>query len=224
MAVTFVSTCTWRFMSGRRTSKHKGLPTRAETWEGRYDELTTFLPTGAAYNGGYIVDHDVRDTGPKASVDLIVAFPPDFNDWSTQPATSNKVFSTSGTVDDSGHTLFTTAPYPTSIEAKRTLVARVHSSRYRYYAASLPLGPRFSTEATGQNPKKLRDEIIVTAKFADGVEKVRTYNSIASCEANVSAAVGMDITTSVEDFTAQEIDGTPWYECHDEVVKGYEPA
>jgi hypothetical protein len=227
MSASLVSNCNWRFITGRRSGRAKGLPARTHTWEGRFDQLDAFLalyPVGAEHEGGYIIDRDIRDLVPKSEVDLILALPPDFEAFKVRPGTSNKVYSKTGTVDDSGHTLFTTTPYPTSIEATRTLSARVHASTYLYFCASLPATSRFSTEVTGQNPRKLSDEIVVTGRFADGGETVITYRSYASAPANVQAAIDLDIRDSVEGFDANEIEGTPWFECSDQVVRGYEEA
>lgn len=225
MGVLFKSNCAWRFVSGRRSGRAKGLPSRTHSWEGRYDELETFLatyPLSAAHEGGYIVDRDIRDMVPKSEVDLILAMPPDFNAYSVSPSVANKVFQKSGTVNDAAHTLFPETPYPTTIEAARTISARVHASTYRYFAPNLPLSARFSAEVTGQNPRILSDEIVVTARYADGLETVITYSSYASAPANVRSAIDMDIVASVESSQGTPIDGTPWYECQDQVIRGYE--
>lgn len=234
MGVAFKSNTAWRFVSGRRSGRAKGLPSRTHTWEGRYDQLESFLatyPLGAEHEGGYIIDHDIRDTAPKAEADLILAMPPSFVDYSSAPSVANKVFQKTGTVTDSGHTLFpirtgVAAPndYPNAIEAARTLSARVHGTVYRYFAATLPLAARFSEEVTGQNPRILSDEIIVTGRYTDGLETVITYRSYASAPANVQTAIDIDIAASVESFQGTPIDGTPWYECQDQVIRGYEEA
>lgn len=225
MGVLFKSNCAWRFVSGRRSGRAKGLPSRTHSWEGRYDELETFLatyPLSAAHEGGYIVDRDIRDMVPKSEVDLILAMPPDFDGYSVSPSVTNKVFQKSGTVNDAAHTLFPEQPYPTTIEAARTISARVHASTYRYFAPDLPLSARFSAEVTGQNPRILSDEIVVTARYTDGLETVITYSSYASAPANVRSAIDIDIVASVESSQATPIDGTPWYECQDQVIRGYE--
>jgi len=225
MGVLFKSNCAWRFVSGRRSGRAKGLPSRTHSWEGRYDELETFLatyPLSAAHEGGYIVDRDIRDMVPKSEVDLILAMPPDFNAYSVSPSVANKVFQKSGTVNDAAHTLFPETPYPTTIEAARTISARVHASTYRYFAPNLPLSARFSAEVTGQNPRILSDEIVVTARYPDGLETVITYSSYASAPANVRSAIDIDIVASVESSQGTPIDGTPWYECQDQVIRGYE--
>ncbi len=225
MGALFKSNCAWRFVSGRRSGRAKGLPSRTHSWEGRYDELETFLatyPLSAAHAGGYIVDRDIRDMVPKSEVDLILAMPPDFDAYSVSPSVTNKVFQKSGTVDDAAHTLFPETPYPTTIEAARTISARVHASTYRYFAPNLPLSARFSAEVTGQNPRILSDEIVVTARYTDGLETVITYSSYASAPANVRSAIDIDIVASVESSQATPIDGTPWYECQDQVIRGYE--
>lgn len=225
MGVIFKSDCAWRFVSGRRSGRAKGLPSRTHSWEGRYDELETFLatyPLSAAHAGGYIVDRDIRDMVPKSEVDLILAMPPDFDAFSVVPSVTNKVFQKSGTVNDAAHTLFPETPYPTTIEAARTISARVHASTYRYFAPNLPLSARFSAEVTGQNPRILSDEIVVTARYTDGLETVITYSSYASAPANVRSAIDIDIVASVESSQATPIDGTPWYECQDQVILGYE--
>ena len=225
MGVLFKSNCAWRFVSGRRSGRAKGLPSRTHSWEGRYDELETFLatyPLSAAHEGGYIVDRDIRDMVPKSEVDLILAMPPDFNAYSVSPSVANKVFQKSGTVNDAAHTLFPETPYPTTIEAARTISARVHASTYRYFAPNLPLSARFSAEITGQKPRILSDEIVVTARYPDGLETVITYSSYASAPANVRSAIDIDIVASVESSQATPIDGTPWYECQDQVIRGYE--
>jgi hypothetical protein len=227
MGVVFKSNTAWRFVSGRRSGRAKGLPSRTHTWEGRYDQLESFLatyPLAAAHEGGYIIDHDIRDTAPKAEVDLVLALPPSFVDYSSSPSVANKVFQKTGTVTDAAHTLFTKTPYPTSIEAARTLSARVHSTTYRYFAADLPLAARFDTEVTGQNPRILSDDIIVTARFEDGGETIVTYRSYASAPAIVQTAIDIDVATSIESFQATPIDGTPWYQCQDQVIRGYEEA
>jgi hypothetical protein len=226
MSVIFKSNCAWRFVSGRRSGRAKGLPARTHTWEGRYDQLESFLatyPLGAEHEGGYIIDHDIRDTAPKAEVDLILAMPPSFVDYSSSPSVANKVFQKTGTVTDTGHTLYTTTPYPTTITAARTLSARVHATTYRYFAADLPLAARFDTEVTGQNPRILSDQIIVTARFEDGSEKTGNF-TYASAPANVRTAIDINVATSVESFQGTPIDGTPWYECQDQVIRGYEEA
>ena len=225
MGVLFKSNCAWRFVSGRRSVRAKGLPSRTHSWEGRYDELETFLatyPLSAAHAGGYIVDRDIRDMVPKSEVDLILAMPPDFDAYSVSPSVTNKVFQKSGTVNDAAHTLFPETPYPTTIEAARTISARVHASTYRYFAPNLPLSARFSAEVTGQNPRILSDEIVVTARYTDGLETVITYSSYASAPTNVRSAIDIDIVASVESSQATPIDGTPWYECQDQVIRGYE--
>ena len=232
MGVIFKSNCAWRFVSGRRSGRAKGLPSRTHSWEGRYDELETFLatyPLSAAHAGGYIVDRDIRDMVPKSEVDLILAMPPDFDAYSVVPSVTNKVFQKSGTVNDAAHTLFPirtgVAPpndYPNAIEAARTISARVHASTYRYFAPNLPLSARFSAEVTGQNPRILSDEIVVTARYTDGLETVITYSSYASAPANVRSAIDIEIVASVESSQGTPIDGTPWYECQDQVIRGYE--
>jgi len=225
MGVLFKSDCAWRFVSGRRSGRAKGLPSRTHSWEGRYDQLETFLatyPLSAAHEGGYIVDRDIRDMVPKSEVDLVLAMPPDFNAYSVSPSVANKVFQKSGTVNDAAHTLFPETPYPTTIEAARTISARVHASTYRYFAPNLPLSARFSAEVTGQNPRILSDEIVVTARYSDGLETVITYSSYASAPANVRSAIDIEIVASVESSQGTPIDGTPWYECQDEVIRGYE--
>ena len=225
MGVLFKSNCAWRFVSGRRSGRAKGLPSRTHSWEGRYDELETFLatyPLSAAHAGGYIVDRDIRDMVPKSEVDLILAMPPDFDAYSVSPSVTNKVFQKSGTVNDAAHTLFPETPYPTTIEAARTICARVHASTYRYFASNLPPIARFSEEVTGQNPRILSDEIVVTARYTDGLETVITYSSYASAPDNVRSAIDIDIVDSVESLQATPIDGTPWYECRDQVIRGYE--
>jgi hypothetical protein len=227
MSASLVSNCDWRFITGRRSGRAKGLPARTHIWEGRFDQLDAFLalyPVGAPHEGGYIIDRDIRDLVPKSEVDLILALPPDFEAFKVRPGMSNKVYSKTGTVDDSGHTLFTTTPYPTSIEATRTLSARVHASTYLYFAPALPLASRYTAEVTGQNPRILSDEIIVTARYDGGHEKNRTYPGYAYAPANVKAAIDLDIRDSVEGFDAKEIEGTPWFECSDTVVRGYEEA
>ena len=225
MSVVFKSNCAWRFVSGRRSGKAKGLPARTDTWHGRYDQLDTFLdsyPVGALYAGGYIIDRDVRDTAPKSEVDLVLALPPDFNAYSAAPSVANKVFQKSGAVTDDDHTLFPDEPYPTSIEAARTISARVHATTYRYFSSNLPISARFYTEVTGQNPKILSDQIVVTAKDGAGKDTPLTYSSYASAPANVRSAIDIEIVASVESSQGTPIDGTPWYECQDEVIKGYE--
>ena len=232
MSVSFVSNCAWRFVSGRRSGRAKGLPARTHTWEGRYDQLDAFLalyPVGTEHAGGYIIDHDIRDTAPKSEVDLVLVLPPDFEAYSAAPAVANKVFQKTGTVDDSAHTLFpirpgVTAPadYPETIEAARTLSARVHATTYRYFAPALPLASRYTAEVTGQNPRILSDEIIVTARYTDGLEKIITYRSYGNAPANVQTAIDLAILATVESFQGTPIDGTPWYECQDQIIRGYE--
>jgi hypothetical protein len=220
MALTFVSNCAFRFISQTKRQKARGLPTRTVTWTGRYDALDAFValyPISSQYGTGWITDLDIKDTTPEASVDIIIADPPDFSGYSVKPSTTVKTFTASGTLD--GTTLFPDDEITTT-EAKRSTSARVHQSTYRYYASQLPLGPRFDTEVTGQNPTILRDSITVTAHLTAGGDKTIVY-SYASAPALVKAVVAYTTESVNTDFSADPIDGSPWYDCTDTVIRGF---
>ena len=220
MALTFVANCAWRFTTQSLKRKALGLPGRTVTWTGRYDTLDAFLalyPLKSIYGSGYITDVDIKDTTPEASVDLIIVDPPDFSTYSVKPSTTIKTFTASGTLD--GATLFPDDEITTT-EAKRSTSARVHQSTYRYYASQLPLGPRFDTEVTGQNPTILRDSVIVTAHLTAGGDKTATF-SFANAPAEVRAVVKYTTASMNTDFSADPIDGSPWFECTDTVIRGF---
>ena len=223
MALTFVANCAFRFISQIKRQKALGLPTRTVTWTGRYDALDAFValyPTSSQYGTGWITDLDIKDTTPEASVDIIIADPPDFSRYSVKPSTTVKTFTASGTLDGTGIFPDEGTDGITSTEAKRSTSARVHQSTYRYYASQLPLGPRFDTEVTGQNPTILRDSVIVTAHLAKGGDKTATF-TFASAPAEVRAVVGYTTESINTDFSADPIDGSPWYECTDTVIRGF---
>ena len=220
MALTFVANCAWRFTTQSLKRKALGLPGRTVTWTGRYDTLDAFLalyPLKSIYGSGYITDVDIKDTTPEASVDLIIVDPPDFSTYSIKPSTTIKTFTASGTLD--GATLFPDDEITTT-EAKRSTSARVHQSTYRYYASQLPLGPRFDTEVTGQNPTILRDSITVTAHLTAGGDKTIVY-SYSTAPAIVKTAVAYTTQSVNTDFSADPIDGSPWFECSDTVIRGF---
>jgi hypothetical protein len=220
MALTFVANCAWRFTTQSLKRKALGLPGRTVTWTGRYDTLDAFLalyPLKSIYGSGYITDVDIKDTTPEASVDLIIVDPPDFSTYSIKPSTTVKTFTAAGTLD--GTTLFPDDEITTT-EAKRSTSARVHQSTYRYYASQLPLGPRFDTEVTGQNPTILRDSITVTAHLTAGGDKTIVY-SYGNAPAIVKTAVAYTTQSVNTDFSADPIDGSPWFECSDTVIRGF---
>ena len=220
MALTFVANCAWRFTTQSLKRKALGLPGRTVTWTGRYDTLDAFLalyPLKSIYGSGYITDVDIKDTTPEASVDLIIVDPPDFSTYSVKPSTTIKTFTASGTLD--GATLFPDDEITTT-EAKRSTSARVHQSTYRYYASQLPLGPRFDTEVTGQNPTILRDSITVTAHLTVGGDKTIVY-SYRNAPAIVKTTVAYTTESTNTDFSADPIDGSPWFECTDTVIRGF---
>ena len=224
MALTFVANCAFRFVSQTKRNKSRGLPTRTVTWTGRYDTLDAFIalyPLGSQYGTGYITDHDIKDTTPEASVDLIIVDPPDFSTYSVKPSTTVKTFTASGTLDGTGIFPDEGTNGITSTEAKRSTSARIHQSTYRYYASQLPLGPRFDTEVTGQNPTILRDSVIVTAHLAAGGDKTATF-TFANAPAEVRAVVAFTTESTNTDFSADPIDGSPWYECTDTVIRGFQ--
>jgi hypothetical protein len=223
MALTFVANCAWRYTTQSLKRKALGLPGRTVTWTGRYDTLDAFLalyPLKSVYGTGYITDIDIKDTTPEASVDLIIVDPPDFATYSVKPSTTVKTFTASGTLD--GTIIFPDekAVDITSTEAKRSTSARVHQSTYRYYASQLPLGPRFDTEVTGQNPTILRDSVIVTAHLAAGGDKTATF-TFKNAPAEVRAVVKYTTESTNTDFSADPIDGSPWFECTDTVIRGF---
>lgn len=220
MALTFVANCVYRFISQTKRLKANGLPSRTVTWTGRYDTLDAFLalyPLFSEYDTGYITDIDIKDITPEASVDFIIVDPPDFAAYSVKPSTTVKTFTVANTLD--GTTLFPDDDITTT-EAKRSTSARVHQSTYRYYASQLPLGPRFDTEVTGQNPTILRDSIIVTAHLTAGGDKTISY-TFANAPALVKAAVAYTIESVNTDFSGDPIDGSPWFECIDTVIRGF---
>lgn len=224
MALTFVANCAWRFTTQNLKRKALGLPGRTVTWTGRYDTLDAFLalyPLKSIYGTGYITDIDIKDTTPEASVDLIIVDPPDFSTYSIKPSTTIKTFTASGTLD--GTSIFPDegADNITSTEAKRSTSARIHQSTYRYYASQLPLGPRFDTEVSGQNPTILRDSVIVTAHLAAGGDKTVTF-TFKNAPAEVRAVVAYKTESTNTDFSADPIDGSPWYECTDTVIRGFQ--
>jgi len=223
MALTFVANCAWRFTTQSLKRKALGLPGRTVTWTGRYDTLDAFLalyPLKSIYGSGYITDVDIKDTTPEASVDLIIVDPPDFSTYSVKPSTTIKTFTASGTLDGTSIFPDEKAVDITSTEAKRSTSARVHQSTYRYYASQLPLGPRFGTEVTGQNPTILRDSVIVTAHLTAGGDKTATF-SFANAPAEVRAVVKYTTDSMNTDFSADPIDGSPWFECTDTVIRGF---
>ncbi len=222
MGVHFQSNCDWRFTEGRRRGAASELPQRVHTWTGRYDQLETFLdtyPLGALHEGGYIVDRDIRDTAPRAEVDLILAYEPDFTADRKSPFTATKVFEKTAEVTDAD-----LIPGADSLQATRKLTARCFGTRYRYFSETEPADSRHSSTSFDKNPKILSDFIEVVGKFSDGTEQKLTYASRASAPASVQSAIDMDLTNSVEDFSATSIDGTPWFDCSDAVLKGYEVA
>ena len=220
MALTFVSNCAWRFISQTKRLKASVLPSRTVTWTGRYDTLDAFValhPLFSAYGTGWITDIDIKDTTPEASVDIIIADPPDFTAYSVKPSTTVKTFTASGPLD--GTTLFPDDTITTT-EAKRSTSARVHQSTYKYFCNGLPLGPRFSNEVTGQNPTILRDSITVTAHLEEGGDKTLSY-SYTNAPAIVKAAVVYTTESVNTDFSGDPIDGSPWYDCTDTVIRGF---
>ena len=220
MALTFVANCAFRFISQIKRQKARGLPTRTVTWTGRYDALDAFValyPISSQYGTGWITDLDIKDTTPEASVDIIIADPPDFSGYSVKPSTTVKTFTAAGTLD--GTTLFPDDEITTT-EAKRSTSARVHQSTYKYFCNGLPLGPRFSTEVTGQNPTILRDSITVTAHLTAGGDKTIVY-SYSNAPAIVKTAVAYTIESVNTDFSGDPIDGSPWYDCTDTVIRGF---
>jgi hypothetical protein len=78
----------------------------------------------------------------------------------------------------------------------------------------------FDTEVTGQNPTILRDSITVTAHLTAGGDKTIVY-SYASAPALVKAAVAYTTESVNTDFSGDPIDGSPWYDCTDTVIRGF---
>jgi len=152
MALTFVANCAFRFISQIKRQKARGLPTRTVTWTGRYDALDAFValyPISSQYGTGWITDLDIKDTTPEASVDIIIADPPDFSGYSVKPSTTVKTFTAAGTLD--GTTLFPDDEITTT-EAKRSTSARVHQSTYKYYARNSPLAPASPPKSPAKTP------------------------------------------------------------------------
>ena len=79
-------------------AKPRGKAAKAAAGADEDDALDAFValyPISSQYGTGWITDLDIKDTTPEASVDIIIADPPDFSGYSVKPSTTVKTFTAS---------------------------------------------------------------------------------------------------------------------------------
>jgi len=190
------------------------LPTTREPWIGRQDLTGAFRAEyhiGREYLGGYIIDNTPRDNTPfpgVATVDLVIARPPDFaafttaNSVATKSGTKSANVVSSAIIDDA-----------TSVDATRTVSYEAPETTYSYFSATLPDAPRYSTVAISTEPRVRRSSI--TARGNNGREKSWTGGL---APAPLVSALSMP-AAAVVSHTSEAIPGTPWYRCRDVVTQ-----
>jgi len=183
------------------------LPTTREPWIGRQDLTAAFredYPVGGEYLGGYILDNTPRDNTPfpgVATVDLIIARPPDFEAYldfsSTSPKTATKTatgISASGIITGE-----------TTVDGARTVSYLAPETTYTYFASTLPTAPRFSKVLVDTEPRILRSNMTASANGT-----TVPFTGLLAPAALVTA-LDMPAVEKLQSFNPEHIAGTPWY-------------
>lgn len=184
------------------------LPTTREPWLGRSDQLSSFLSSkavGSSYLGGYIIDNTPRDNTPfpgVASVDLIIALPPSFSDYTAVSSSSTKTASKSATVSAAG-----IIEGESEVAAERSATFTSPETRYTYFAATRPTANRFSSPLTSGDPVLKRSVIKASA---NGKEATFAGGTAPAALVSALAMPPVDVGNFPE---AEPIAGTPWFRC-----------
>jgi hypothetical protein len=208
--VTYRADTEWRCISIRRRDASKELPERVETWIGRQDKLTDFLndhPLGSTLSGGYIVARDTEDRVPKGAVELTIAYAPDFQanhavvSRSIKTATKSANITSTSIIDGA-----------TTVAATREISFYAPETRYEYFNATAPAGPRYSTQTNNRQPTIIRSRI--TATGDNGVTVVFAGNAPSALLSALAFTVGNVVVSD----GGEPIKGTPgWHRCVDVV-------
>lgn len=223
MSVVYKNNCEWRMIFRRARFGAKEMPQWVETWIGRQDKLTQVLADNAVgtrrADDGYIISIDGEDRVPKSSLDLVVAYAPDFNDVQITPGRSIKTATKSATV--TGSNLIPESMLPAGSSQPSSVVAKLQVSyyapevRYRYFSPNQPDGPKYETITTERPIKVLNSTTTVNV----GGSELAFPGSTAS--AAIVAALTMPLVAVVVSDGGAPIKGTPWYECEDVVTLEY---
>jgi len=207
-SLTYVGDCSWAPSSEPEPSDPPNeLPITREPWIGRQDLTAAFRLTkaiGSQYLGGYIIDNTPRDNTPfpgVATVELIIARPPNFSAYLAPCSTSLKTaslnvpaISASGIIDGE-----------TSVDGSRFVSYQAADTTYTYFASGLPTAPRFTGVIVPTAPRILRSVITASA----GGTTV-TFSG-ANAPAALVSALTMAEVDKLQSFSPEPIPGTPWY-------------
>ncbi len=217
MGVHFQSNTSWRMVKRRGNSRARELPIYSEEWEGRYDQLATHLanyPVEMNYAGGYIVEHDIKDTAPKAGVEMFIAMPPNFDSYKLKKGTSRKVTTKSATITSGASAIISGAD---SIEATRTVSYDAPEARYSYFKATEPTAVTYGTTSGSIVVKR---SVIIARATVDGVQVEKVYSGAVAPSPLVIALTMAIVDVAVLD--AEQIPGTPWFSCNDVVTREFD--
>lgn len=219
----YVGNCGWEPSGNPEPSRPPlELPTIREPWIGRQDQTSAFLaahPIGGSHLGGYIIENTPRDNTPfegVASVDLIVALPPDFLTAKVENSTSYKTATRTATVESS-----LIIPGATSVDAERAITYAAPETTYTYFASSAPSGPRYTSVATSAEARVLSSRVTARGEIGDGQQIEKKFTGALAPAALVTALTMAPVDKGTSHQSAV-IPGTPWYRCTDVVTRELE--
>ena len=208
MSLSYLADCDWAPSGHPEPSDPPNeLPTTRETWIGRQDQTAAFRAekaVGSEYLGGYILDNTPRDNTPfqgVATIELIIARPPDFEAYLSPSSTSLKTATlTAAAIAASG-----IIEGATEVDGSRTVSYLAPDTTYTYFASILPTEPRFSSVVVPTEPRVLHS--VMTAS-ANGTTKPFVG---ALAPAALVSALAMPAVEKLQSFSPEPIPGTPWY-------------
>jgi hypothetical protein len=204
----YVGNCEWE-PSGEpeRKTPPNELPTLTEPWMGRMDKVEAFrgiYAVRSAYLGGYIIDNTPKSNSPfqgMASVDLVVALPPDFSQFLSPGSTSIKT----AQINVANIGVTGVIPGADHVDGSRSVSYFAPETTYLYFAPVLPTAPRFSGVVVPTVPRVLRSIITATANSV-----TKNFTGALAPSALVTALT-MPPVDKLQSFSPDPIPGTPWY-------------
>lgn len=216
MALSYIGDCTWKPLGEPEPSDPPNeLPTTREPWLGRMDQVAAFRAqyfVGRSYLGGFIIANSPQSHSPgMLEIDLVIARPPNFQASLTATTRSIKTASKSATINNSS-----IIKGETEIKAVRSVSFYAPETRYTFFAADSPNGPRFTKSLGTRKPQIL--SAVITCNGASGKE--RTFAGANAPAALLSALSMPEVDTVVSDG-GEPIAGTPWFRCTDTVTREF---
>ena len=212
-ANTYLGDCSWQPINDPQVSSlPNDLPILIEVWLGREDLAAAWQalhPIGQEYLGGYVIDNTPRPHSPAAMIcELKVALPPDFTKYLLDPSRALKTATKTAVVESSD---IIPGGADSAVNAVRNVTFYAPEGRYQYFASAAPSGPRFSSAGGTAQPAIIRSVITATGQTSGTVVTFAGTNAPSA----LVSALTMNAQDYFVDLDANQIKGTPWYECRE---------